>query len=147
LTAEITQVGALGKTMYIIEKTDYGYHLTLGGSILGDEMSRWVEESQQVLASQRGKFSVFVDMRQLQPISADAQVQMQKGQRMYKQKGMERSVVVLSNPTLTRQFSRIARQTGILEWERYIDASLEPDWEQLGMAWILEGKEPGQTQE
>jgi len=128
--------------MYVIEKTDYGYHLTFGGSIFADEMSLWVEESEQVLATQRGSFSVFVDMRTLQPISADAQVHMQKGQRLYKQKGMERSVVILSDPTLTRQFTRIARQTGILPWERYIDASIEPNWEQIALDWIIDGKEP-----
>ncbi len=128
--------------MYVIEKTEFGYHLTFGGSIMQDEMTEWVEESEQALATQKGRFSVFVDMRTLEPISVDAQVQMQKGQRLYKQKGMVRSVVVLDNSTLTRQFQRIARHTGIQIWERYINASAEPDWEKVGMDWILEGKEP-----
>ncbi len=128
--------------MYTIEKTEYGYHLTFGGYIMQDEMREWVEESQQVLATQKGSFSVFVDLRTLEPISVDAQVQMQKGQRLYKQKGMVRSVVILDNLTLTRQFQRIARHTGIQARERYIDASAEPDWEKVGMDWILEGKEP-----
>ena len=128
--------------MYVIEKTEYGYHLTFGGNIIQEEMKQWVEESQQVLATQKGSFSVFVDMRTLEPISADAQVQMQKGQRLYKQKGMVRSVVIHDNLTVTRQFQRIARHTGIQTWERYIDASAVPDWEKVGMDWILEGKEP-----
>jgi len=128
--------------MYVIEKTEYGYHLTFGGYIMQDEMKLWVEESQEVLATQKGSFSVFVDMRTLEPISADTQVQMQKGQRLYKQKGLVRSVVIQDNLTLTRQFQRIARQTGIQADERYIDASAVPDWEKVGMDWILEGKEP-----
>ena len=128
--------------MYAIEKTEYGYHLTFGGYMIQDELKQWVEESQQVLATQKGTFSVFVDMRMLEPISADAQVQMQKGQRLYKQKGLVRSVVIQDNLTLTRQFQRIARQTGIQADERYIDASAVPDWEKVGMDWILEGKEP-----
>ena len=128
--------------MYVIKKTEYGYHLTFSGNIMQDEMKQWVEESQQALATQKGSFSVFVDMRTLEPISVDAQVQMQKGQRLYKQKGMVRSVVIHDDSTLTRQFQRIARHTGILPRERYIDASAEPDWEKVGMDWILEGKEP-----
>ncbi|MDH3890383.1 MAG: hypothetical protein OEV49_04815 [candidate division Zixibacteria bacterium] len=128
--------------MYIIEKTEYGYHMTFGGKILEDEMAAWVEESVQVLAEQRGKFSVFVDMRTLEPIASESQVQMQKGQRMYKQKGMERSVVILESATLTRQFQRIAKQTGILLWERYIDASLVKDWEKVALDWIKNGVEP-----
>lgn len=128
--------------MYVVEKTEYGYHLTFGGKILEDEMAAWVEESRLELAKQRGKFSVFVDMRRLEPIASESQVQMQKGQRLYKQMGMERSVVILESPTLARQFQRIAKQTGILPRERYIDASTEPNWETLGLGWIENGVEP-----
>ena len=130
--------------MYSIEKTDYGYHLTFGGQILEFEMADWVEESRKALDGQKGAFSVFVDMRRLNPIPTESQVQMQKGQRLYKQKGMERSVVILENPTLTRQFSRIAKQTGILPWERYVDASLVRDWEKVALDWIIEGIDPDQ---
>ena len=128
--------------MYVIEKTEYGYHLTFGGYIMQDEMKLWVEEAQAVRAPQKGSCAVFVDRRTLEPISADTPVQMQKGQRLYKQKGLVRSVVIQDNLTLTRQFQRIARQTGIQADERYIDASAVPDWEKVGMDWILEGKEP-----
>ncbi len=131
--------------MYSIEKTDYGYHLTFSGQILEFEMAEWVEESKKILEEQKGSFSVFVDMRRLLPIPTESQVYMQKGQRLYKQKGMERSVVILENPTLTRQFKRIARQTGILMWERYIDASLAGDWEKVALDWILKGIEPEQS--
>ena len=128
--------------MYTIEKTEYGFYMTFGGQILETEMAAWVEESEQLLAAQRGKFSVFVDMRRLDPIASESQVQMQKGQRMYKQKGMERSVVVLESAILTRQFQRIAKQTGILLWERYIDASIVKDWETVALDWIKSGVEP-----
>ena len=128
--------------MYQIEKTDYGYHLTFTGRILEFEMADWVEESREILTKQKGKFSVFIDMRQLDPIATESQVYMQKGQRLYKQKGLERSVVIIENPTLTLQFKRIAKQTGILLLERYIDASLVKDWEEVAMDWIKNGVEP-----
>lgn len=128
--------------MYLIENKEYGFHLTFGGKILEDEMAAWVEESRLMLTKHRGKFSVFIDMRRLEPIASESQVQMQKGQRMYKQMGMERSVVILESPTLARQFRRIAKQTGILLRERYIDASIEPDWENVGLDWIENEVEP-----
>jgi hypothetical protein len=128
--------------MYGIEKTDYGYRLIFSGRILETEMAAWVEESDQLLDKQQGKFSVLIDMRRLDPIASEAQVQMQKGQRLYKQKGMERSVVVLENPTLTLQFKRIAKQTGILLWERYIDSNLVKNWEEVALDWIKNGVEP-----
>ncbi len=128
--------------MYTIEKTEYGYHLTFGGKILESEMAAWVEESRQTLTEQRGKFSVYIDMRTLEPIASESQVKMQAGQRLYKQKGMERSVVILESATLARQFQRIARQTGILSWERYIDSSTVKDWEKVAMDWIENAIEP-----
>ena len=46
---------------------------------------------------------------------------MQEGQKLFKNAGMERSVVILSTAMVTMQFKRIAKETGIYEWERYIE--------------------------
>ena len=56
-----------------------------------------------------------------------------------KQKGMERSAVILANATVTLQFKRIARETGIDAWERYVDASSVPDFETAAVDWITKG--------
>ncbi len=125
--------------MYKIERTDFGYKLTFGGLIRGEEMKEWLEESQQLLASAPSKFGVLVDMRQLEPLPPDAQPYMLEGQRAYKSSGMERSAVGLADRVITLQFMRIAKQTGIHEWERYVDASSEPDWEEVAMEWIDSG--------
>lgn len=128
--------------MYKIEKKDWGYKLTFSDYIKVDEMAKWVKESEQALAGKTGKFGVFVDMRSLKPITAETQEEMKKGQKLYKQKGMERSVVILDNPILTVQFKRIGKETGIYAWERYIDASSNPNWEKIGLDWIIKGVDP-----
>jgi len=128
--------------MYKIEKTGYGYKLTFSGYMTADEMSKWVEESKQTLAPQTGRFGVYVDMRMLKPLPPDAQKHMQEGQKIFKQKGMEKSVVILNDTILTMQFKRIAKETGIYEWERYVDASKDNNWEQKGLNWIKKGVDP-----
>ncbi len=128
--------------MYKIEKKDYGYKLTFGGFIKVDEMKAWVDESEKTLVSTPKQFGVFVDMRTLRPLPPDVQVHMQKGQRLYKEKGMARSVVILDNAVTKMQFKRIAKETGIYEWERYIDASLIRDWEKAGIDWVSNGIDP-----
>jgi hypothetical protein len=40
------------------------------------------------------------------------------------------------------QFKKIAKETGIDQWERYIDASSNPNWEDAGLNWIASSKEP-----
>jgi hypothetical protein len=129
--------------MYKIEKTMYGVKLTFGGFIQKDEMSKWYIESEKVSGTLPTKFGVFVDMRELKPLPTDAQDEMQKGQKLYKTKGMERSVVILNNATTTIQFRRIAKETGIAQWERYLDASVNPDWEEKGKKWLVNAIDPG----
>lgn len=128
--------------MYKIDKTDYGFKLTFADTITADEMRKWVEDSKTALSSAENSFHIFVDMRTLKPLSPDAQLFMQEGQKLYKQKGMVRSVVILANSLLKMQFKRIAQETGIYDWERYIDESSTPNWEQIGTDWLKAGKDP-----
>lgn len=128
--------------MYSIETKQWGFKLTFGGIIDTEEMAKWVAESELALANAPEKFGVFVDMRTLHPLERDVQEVMQKGQILYKTKGMERSCVILSSTLLSMQFQRIAKSTGIYEWERYISASSHPDFEKIGEKWIIESIDP-----
>jgi hypothetical protein len=128
--------------MYKIERKSYGFKLTFGGFIQAAEMQKWIKESETTLASSPAKFGIFVDMRNLKPLPPDAQTVMQTGQKLYKQKGMNRSVVILSDAITTMQFKRIAKQTGIYAFERYLDASKTPGYEKIGIAWIQNGVDP-----
>ena len=129
--------------MYNIKRTPWGYRLQFQGFIQKDEMNQWVQESERTLnTDNRGSFNIFVDMRNLKPLSDDAKQEMQVGQKMYKNKGMERSVVIVDSPTTKLQFKNIAKKSGIYQWERYIDASSNPNWEKAALDWINEGIDP-----
>ena len=128
--------------MYRIEKVNWGYCLTFGGSCPAEELDEWLEKSRKILADQEEEFCVFVDMRTIIPLSREAQVFIQEGQKLYKRRGMLRSVVILNSPVVAAQFRRIAWETGIGQWERYIDASSVPDWEEVGMDWLLKEVDP-----
>ena len=130
-------------SMYKIERKSSGYLLTFGGFIDQDEMARWVEESRSVLLSEtKSQFGVIVDMRTLSPLTPDTQELMVKGQQLYKDKGMKRSAVVLNNPMTTMQFKRLAKESGIYAFERYIDASKTANWSGAAVAWVRDGKDP-----
>ena len=128
--------------MYKIEKKGYGVNLTFSGSISQEEMAKWVAESDKVSKTLSPKFSVFVDMRDLKPLSPEAQNEMQKGQKLFKMRGMERSVVIVNTNLVKMQFKRIAQETGIYQWERYIDSSSVKDWEKIGVDWLTKGIDP-----
>lgn len=128
--------------MYKIEKKDYGYKLTFGEFIDAIEMKQWLEESRTLLQSASTSFGVFVDMQTLKPLPREAQEFMQEGQKLYKETGMVRSVVILANVITKMQFQRIAKETGIYEWERYLDSATDMNWEQTGEKWIVEAVDP-----
>ena len=81
-------------------------------------------------------------MRTMKPLPKDARDAMEEGQRIYGQNGMERSVVILNSTLVTMQFKRIAKETGIDQWERYIDASKTSNWEEVGVSWLEKGIDP-----
>lgn len=128
--------------MYSIDKKPYGYLLTFSGKIDVDEMQKWVDESKRVLQSAPSKFGVVVDMREMKLLSPESQSIMEKGQKEFKLKGLERSCVILASQLLTTQFKNIAKETGIYSFERYINADQNSSWESQAEAWIKSGVDP-----
>jgi hypothetical protein len=61
---------------------------------------------------------------------------------MYRQNGMQRSVVVLENAITKMQFRQIAKKSGIYNYERYLSSEETPDWERRGEEWITKGIDP-----
>ncbi|MDX9973842.1 MAG: hypothetical protein RBU21_12740 [FCB group bacterium] len=128
--------------MYSIEKKTSGFLLTFGGVIDAAEMQKWLAESERALSSAQAPFGVIIDMRTLKPLSPDAQAVMVQGQGLYKTKGMQRSAVILNDAVTTLQFKRLAQQSGIYAFERYIDASKTSDWTKVAVEWVKEGADP-----
>lgn len=129
--------------MYAIHKRHYGYWLLFSGFMKEEEMADWVDEARTKLEEPHPKtFGVFVDMRDLKPLDNGANEKMVEGQKLFKEHGMTRSVVILSNPIITMQFRRLAKQSGIYQWERYLDSSTVKDFETVGLSWIERGIDP-----
>lgn len=130
--------------MYRIAKKNFGYQLTFEDRIDVAEMTRWRDEVQAALAGAPQSFGVLIDMRSLKPggIQPDAQKVMVDGQGLFKKAGMQRSCVILQSATITMQFERIARESGIFAFERYVNAARMPDWETKALAWIQNRIDP-----
>ena len=125
--------------MWKIEKDNVAelpsFKLTFSDFMRREEMHEWVEASRKELQSAPKKFVVQVDMRGLKPLPSDAQEEMQVGQKLYKSSGMMRSAVLVDTAIVKMQFERIAKETGIYEWERYFSAE-EPEFEASMERWL-----------
>ncbi len=125
--------------MYRIDETKFGLKFTFGGFMSKEEMEKWAQEAAAACKKAGPKFGVLVDMRELKPLPADAQAVMTAAQGSVKAAGMERSCVILNSKILTMQFERLAKESGIYAFERYIDATATPDFEPIAVDWIANG--------
>lgn len=128
--------------MYEIDSTPYGFRLLLYEQMNLEEARRFRQELNTCFENATRPFSVFVDMRHLEPLEREAQAEVTRVQQAGRESGVVRSVIILNNPTLTHQFKRIALQSDIYDIERYIDASTDKNWEENGLKWMTDGIDP-----
>jgi hypothetical protein len=129
--------------MYNIERRSSGYILTFSGLINPDEMQRWCDDSKRNLMTESSSsFGVIIDMKNLQPLSSESQALMIDGQKLYKEKGMKRSAVILNNEKVCTQFKNLAIQSGIYSTERYIDASSNNNPVDTAISWVKDSIDP-----
>lgn len=132
--------------MYSIQKKDYGYKITFSGFLNILDIKNWKRESSMILNKKNGKFGVYVDMKDLNPLTENVQKEIIEGQKYYKNAGMQRSVVIVSDKNIANQFKKIAQISGIYEWERYICTKTNKKYKSKALDWIKQGKDPDKTQ-
>ncbi len=127
--------------MYKIEKTNYGFKLTFSETVSLNEINKWYQDCETILLNPPNEFKVMIDMVNILPLTNDTQEIMQKGQELFKKKGMIRSVVLVNKVVIAMQFKRIASESGIRSSERYL-ATENPNAMTMAMDWLVKGIEP-----
>ena len=129
--------------MWNVSTQSFGFVLTFEGSPSAAELEDWIVESKNRLAGPLpAGWGLVVDMRSLKPLAADAQAVMAKGQLEYKNKGMTRVAVVMTDAIAIMQFRRLGRGTGVDKVERFVNSETTPNWQSVAKAWVVSGTEP-----
>jgi hypothetical protein len=128
--------------MISVETTDYGICFTLEGFVQPEEVEMSLGRLRTAADRQAPPFYVLVDMRDLKPLSPEAQENISEGQRYLKERGMERAALILSSAILAIQFKRLGQESGVYQYERYIDASSHQDWKRMALDWLIKGIDP-----
>jgi hypothetical protein len=128
--------------MYKIEQTHIGFRLTFGGRVTKEDLEPWFEESKKALRTCKKPFGVIVDMRNVELLAPGVQAEIVKSQILYRDSGLQRSAVILSDPIVTIQFMRLAKKSGVYKYERYIDAMKDAPWEKHAEEWVRSGIDP-----
>jgi len=129
--------------MWNISTQPFGFVITFSGQLDAANLQAWIDESRQRLAQPLpSDWGLIVDMRDLAPLTNDAQLLMTEGQSEYKKRGMSRVAVVLTDAITTLQFRRLGRSSGVASIERFINAASTPNWKIIAKQWVADGIEP-----
>jgi len=128
--------------MHRIEETPYGYRVTFEGFLQREDAGTFLAAMKRTVKPRTGGFSVLVDMRTSRAFPAEAQEVVKQAILFCKAAGLERNAVVANSAIATLQAKRLARETGIEDGIRYIDAASEPDWERVAIDWLTSGIDP-----
>lgn len=131
--------------MYNIDKKSFGYQLTFSGDLDPKELKKWISESKKLLNKQHDSFNLVIDMRHLHLLSDESESLLSKGQTIYKEHGLNRSVVLYDEALISLQCKAIARLTDILNNEKYIDVEIHPNYKKLAMDWLKQGIDPDES--
>lgn len=129
--------------MYKIERKTSGYLLIFRGDLDLETTKEWYAECRKILVEdERDSFGVIVDWRDFGIIKPKAQPLMKEAQEYWRDHGMERSAVIIDDPIKKLNLSRVARQSGHYEWERFIDCTHDENWFETAKKWVVEGIDP-----
>lgn len=131
--------------MYSIEVAGYGLKLRTEGALEGEDAKAWAALYQQKLQEvvSRGRpFGQYVDMRGGKLLSPETQALVGREMARFKELGGQRSAGVLDNAIGAMQIKRLARESGIHTWQKYVDAETTPDFERVALAWVVDGIDP-----
>jgi hypothetical protein len=127
--------------MVQLEETDFGLRVTFHGFMEPEAMSRLLAAVRRRIAP-REPFGVLTDMRHTLAFPSDTQEVIRSCFLHLKETGMERQALVLNSAIATLQAKRLAREAGILDRCRYVDAAQDPEWEKTATDWLRHGLEP-----
>src|SRR5262245_6580799 len=124
-------------------RTEYGFRANASGYITPAEAGAWFDDLRAKVAVKKGRpFGLMVDIRGQKANPPETQEIIKQAMMWLRQNGMVRSAVVLDSAVARLMMVRMAKQTGVYQWERYIDASKDTDWESKAIDWIVHETEP-----
>jgi len=131
--------------MYAIGPLPCGFQIVFAGEVTTRELLAWLEDVRRHIVAPPKNFGLLLDLRSLAPLSPSATRVLAKGLRLCQERGLGRTAVVVLSRSTQLEFTRLAKESGIYQWERYLSVEDTPDWHGRGVAWISQGIDPSQV--
>lgn len=123
------------------ELTPYGYRCAFSGRVDRAELELWSEQV-RAICLHRPCWGQLVDNRYLEELDPALDELVRDVTTFARERGLIRSAVVVADARTAAAVMQQSLLTGRDAWERYLDASADPDWERNALAWIERGLDP-----
>jgi len=127
--------------MYHVRQRDFGYILTLSGTVSPHELKGWYQSSRNHLKGRRGQFGVLVDARRCEPLSKVAQFWLLRGQHACEEAGLARAAVLVDSKAQDGYWPGLMTVDNPAHRVRFIDA-IDQYPRVRALSWILKQIEP-----
>ncbi len=129
--------------MFELKKTLYGVSITVSPDLTESKDIRSALKQVMLMINEfEGDFSAFTDLRNFETLPLNVQELIVSLKKWFSKKGMKRSVVILNSAYLTEHFKHYGRNSGLYEFERYLDTSFNSKWKLVALDWVMHGIEP-----
>ena len=128
--------------MHEITKEKYGVKIVVAGLISDDEVESAISELKNIFMQMKGEYCAIVDIRDCKAVTEKGQKIISEAMMFSRESEILRSAIIVSNPVAAAQYRRMAIESGIYNRQRYIEASVFENWEELALDWINNGVDP-----
>ena len=130
--------------IYTIERKPYGLRLAFDG-MMGVEIAKnFAGEFMRIYAGIDGSICILIDLTKGKPMPPESQALVNDCYKAVLQKGLIRSANIIPSSLMKIQMVRLAKEHGTYDKARYIDSTVNPDWERIALDWIEKGIDPDQ---
>lgn len=125
-----------------VQATHYGLRSTVWDPITPEEEQSWLASVKAMVPQLDPFYGQLVDLRRLRVDALTDPNLVKSAMEFVLAHGLQRSAVIVDDPVIAMHTKRLSWETGVYRWERYLDASEEPDWERVALDWIDHAIDP-----
>lgn len=126
------------------KKTDYGVEIILKDKMTMEqtkELSVQVEPIMMEYKKQNKKFSILVNLTEVQRQNPEVMEEIGKGMALSKELGADKVAVIFNSSVAKLQMANKARESGVYSTERHF-AITEDNYMEKALNWVKNGIEP-----
>ena len=127
--------------MHSMDKTPYGFSITLEGDISVQEWKTWEKEIEEALLTAPIEIKLIIDVTNLAILRRESKSGYEGFLKIFLEHGLLRSCVLYTSSNLYLQIRNISSRLKF-SGERYINITKVPSHKRLSREWLVFEKEP-----